>query len=313
MMNNINEIENYDALVRRANKIVSEYNRYPLMPKGDCSIDYIKKVFNYNPLFVLDDLKKLLMDTLLKVTEYKYSEEELRPIIDETYGKQEIRHKNRILKTLIENYKHDAQYFRFKHWSYMMLRPEETVIFYYAFSIFYIARDLKNGSALLFARTVLKALDLFYCEKGTNPIDGIEHAGKLLNHSDFYADRIVYEKLMQMIELEIENTSDEETKLKLSEIKQGEKKTRGGCYIATCVYGSYDCPQVWTLRRFRDLSLSRTMLGRLFIKTYYKTSPFVVKLFGENKAFRKMCKVPLDWMIKLLYRHGYSNCPYEDD
>ena len=25
-----------------------------------------------------------------------------------------------------------------------------------------------------------------------------------------------------------------------------------GCYIATCVYGSYDCPQVWILRRYRD-------------------------------------------------------------
>lgn len=25
------------------------------------------------------------------------------------------------------------------------------------------------------------------------------------------------------------------------------EKTGGACYIATCVYGSYDCPQVWTL------------------------------------------------------------------
>lgn len=35
-----------------------------------------------------------------------------------------------------------------------------------------------------------------------------------------------------------------------------------GCYVATCVYGSYDCPQVWTLRRFRDNTLAETMLGR---------------------------------------------------
>lgn len=28
--------------------------------------------------------------------------------------------------------------------------------------------------------------------------------------------------------------------------------SNNGCYIATCVYGSYDCPQVWILRRFRD-------------------------------------------------------------
>ena len=29
-------------------------------------------------------------------------------------------------------------------------------------------------------------------------------------------------------------------------------QNENGCYIATCVYGSYDCPQVLTLRRFRD-------------------------------------------------------------
>ena len=26
----------------------------------------------------------------------------------------------------------------------------------------------------------------------------------------------------------------------------------GGCYVATAVYGSYDCPEVWVLRRYRD-------------------------------------------------------------
>ena len=28
--------------------------------------------------------------------------------------------------------------------------------------------------------------------------------------------------------------------------------SNGACYVATAVYGSYDCPEVWTLRRFRD-------------------------------------------------------------
>ena len=30
-----------------------------------------------------------------------------------------------------------------------------------------------------------------------------------------------------------------------------------GCYIATCVYGSYDCSPVWILRRFRDSFLAK--------------------------------------------------------
>lgn len=33
------------------------------------------------------------------------------------------------------------------------------------------------------------------------------------------------------------------------------------CYILTAVYGSYDCPSVWTLCRFRDRSLKATPLG----------------------------------------------------
>ena len=37
-----------------------------------------------------------------------------------------------------------------------------------------------------------------------------------------------------------------------------------GCYIDTCVYGSYDCPSVWTLRRFRDDMLAKTLVGRIY-------------------------------------------------
>ena len=42
----------------------------------------------------------------------------------------------------------------------------------------------------------------------------------------------------------------------------------GGCYVATAVYGSYDCPEVWTLRRYRDFELASTWYGRAFIRTY---------------------------------------------
>ena len=52
--------------------------------------------------------------------------------------------------------------------------------------------------------------------------------------------------------------------------------SKGGCYVATAVYGSYDCPPVWTLRRFRDYTLSKNVLGRLFIKLYYAVSPTIV-------------------------------------
>ena len=85
-----------------------------------------------------------------------------------------------------------------------------------------------------------------------------------------------------------------------------------GCYVATCVYGSYDCPEVWTLRRYRDYTLGSTWYGRAFIRTYYAFSPTLVKWFGQTAWFKKMWKTPLDNMIKKLEAMGVENTPYED-
>ena len=86
----------------------------------------------------------------------------------------------------------------------------------------------------------------------------------------------------------------------------------GGCYVATCVYGSYDCPPVWTLRRFRDNILSNSVLGRLFIKVYYATSPTAVRLFGNQKWFHALFKAPLDKLVKKLQQSGVESTPYND-
>lgn len=85
---------------------------------------------------------------------------------------------------------------------------------------------------------------------------------------------------------------------KPTESTQKSQKNSGGCYVATCVYGSYDCPQVWTLRRFRDFKLSKSLFGRLFIKVYYKISPKIVKLFGNQNWFKVFWKKQLDkWFL----------------
>ena len=93
--------------------------------------------------------------------------------------------------------------------------------------------------------------------------------------------------------------------------KVGEQK-KSGCYVATAVYGSYDCPEVWTLRRFRDCSLATTFFGRLFIMLYYATSPTLVKWFGDTKWFKRMWKSTLDKMVEKLKQKGYESTPYED-
>ena len=88
--------------------------------------------------------------------------------------------------------------------------------------------------------------------------------------------------------------------------------SKSGCYIATAVYGSYDCPQVWTLRRYRDYFLAKSWYGRTFIRLYYAISPTLVKWFGTKKWFRKIWKGRLDCMVSRLNSKGVENTPYED-
>ena len=91
-----------------------------------------------------------------------------------------------------------------------------------------------------------------------------------------------------------------------------ETSKSGGCYIATAVYGSYDCPQVWTLRRFRDYRLATSWYGRIFIHAYYAISPTIVKWFGRTEWFNRFWKVTLDKMVETLKKQGYEDRPYRD-
>ncbi len=89
-------------------------------------------------------------------------------------------------------------------------------------------------------------------------------------------------------------------------------KKPGGCYVATCVYGSYDCPEVWTLRRYRDNTLASTWYGRAFIHTYYAVSPTLVRWFGDTDWFKQMWRGTLDHMVNGLREKGVEDTPYED-
>ena len=83
-----------------------------------------------------------------------------------------------------------------------------------------------------------------------------------------------------------------------------------GCYIATAVYGSYDCPEVWTLRRFRDEVLRESVLGRLFIRGYYAVSPELVRHLGSKPLFQKPVKMALDSFVSNLNKAGFRDTPY---
>ena len=101
-------------------------------------------------------------------------------------------------------------------------------------------------------------------------------------------------------------------KAKFPNAERGAAPAKGGCYVATAVYGSYNCPQVWTLRRFRDYTLAETWYGRAFIRAYYAISPTLVKWFGHTEWFKKMWKGKLDHMVANLNAEGVEDTPYVD-
>lgn len=88
--------------------------------------------------------------------------------------------------------------------------------------------------------------------------------------------------------------------------------TKKGCYIATAVYNTYDCPEVWTLRRYRDYILAETWFGRVFIHMYYAISPWLVKWFGSAEWFKNLWKPTLDKMVTKLNSEGIANTSYQD-
>ena len=83
-----------------------------------------------------------------------------------------------------------------------------------------------------------------------------------------------------------------------------------GCYIATAVYGTYDCPELWVLRRFRDYGLRKSRIGRAFIRLYYAISPQLVRRFRNAERVRRASKSVLDILVRHLKKHGFEEAPY---
>ena len=84
------------------------------------------------------------------------------------------------------------------------------------------------------------------------------------------------------------------------QIKAAEEKRSSGCYIATMAYGCYEHPQVLILREYRDHKLSRSILGRAFIKSYYAASPYFVAALKNHNRINKLIRSVLNIFIRRL-------------
>ena len=145
--------------------------------------------------------------------------------------------------------------------------------------------------------------------KITGPVEAGENSQGLIAKNAWYNRTI---SSCRLVKAEIEYMDGTTESLSESQIDQFRPADARGCYVATAVYGSYDCPQVWTLRRYRDYTLAETWYGRAFIRTYYAISPTLVKWFGHTEWFKRMWRGKLDRMVADLQAKGVKDTPYED-
>ncbi|MBT6227295.1 MAG: hypothetical protein HOI47_11610, partial [Candidatus Scalindua sp.] len=78
------------------------------------------------------------------------------------------------------------------------------------------------------------------------------------------------------------------------------------CFIATACSGSYDHPDVISLRQLRDRYLLKRKWGRCFVKLYYQFSPPVAAYISSRSTIRIFIRIMLIKPLAALAR-GYRN------
>jgi hypothetical protein len=72
---------------------------------------------------------------------------------------------------------------------------------------------------------------------------------------------------------------------------------RGGCFVATAVYGSYDAEAVRVLRLWRDRTLASSITGRIFIRLYYFVGPWLARLVERGHLPARPIRRLLDAVV----------------
>lgn len=95
---------------------------------------------------------------------------------------------------------------------------------------------------------------------------------------------------------------DRETAMEAAKTITRMNEKKGGCFVATACYGSYDHPDVLVFRRWRDDMLMPSTLGRAFVDVYYRFSPPLANRVRQmprlSGAIRRFVLEPLARKIK---------------
>ena len=96
-----------------------------------------------------------------------------------------------------------------------------------------------------------------------------------------------------------------------------EKKSGGGCLIATAAFGSEMAPHVQFLREIRDNTVLQTESGTSFMtgfnQFYYSFSPVVADYERENPAFKEAVKIAITPMLTSLAILNYVDIDSEEE
>ena len=98
---------------------------------------------------------------------------------------------------------------------------------------------------------------------------------------------------------------------------EAERKSGGGCLIATATFGSELSPQVQSLRELRDNSLLQTNSGQTFMtgfnKLYYSFSPTIADWERQNLLFKEVVKITITPLITSLSILNYVDMDSESN
>ena len=96
-----------------------------------------------------------------------------------------------------------------------------------------------------------------------------------------------------------------------------EKKSGGGCLIATATFGSEMAPQVQFLREIRDNTVLQTESGISFMtgfnQFYYSFSPVIADYERENPVFKELVKLTITPLLTSLTILNYVDIDTEEE
>jgi hypothetical protein len=78
------------------------------------------------------------------------------------------------------------------------------------------------------------------------------------------------------------------------------------CFVATAAYGTVLANEVSHLRQFRDGVLRRSVLGELFVETYYTVGPAFSTVVDHSEPLRHAARDGLQPLVDLVRGLSYG-------